>query len=176
HVALSCQVESSGQSAQSASQDGDAFLFFGERGDFFRKFGSVIKTRLFDGNNSQGFAGFLPFAHRSAGLIADPANNPWKRDRFLENFCRFREVSMSRFGHHGPNVHMDGTGGGAVGGLFLNALVFQFMQFVLFHGSEELPSDERHAVETMRACSESSKIQNRQSSHPSLLRSDGSDG
>src|SRR5208337_2238515 len=115
---------------------------FGKRGDFFRKSGTVIKTSLFDSSDSQGFPRFLPFAQRLAGLIANPADDSRKRNSFFENFCSFPEVSTSSFGHHGPHVHMDWTGGSAVRGLLLNAPVFQLDQFVFFHGSAELPSDE----------------------------------
>ena len=152
---FSCQIKGGGQTTQTTSHNAYAFLFPGKYGDFFREFRSVIETRLFNGNNGQRFPGFLPFADRPAGLVANPAYDSRERDSLLQDFGSFREISHGRLRHHGPNVHMDRTGCCTVGRLLLDAPVFQPGKFVFFHGSAELPSDECHAADAMVACTES---------------------
>jgi hypothetical protein len=67
-------------------------------------------------------------------LLANSADDTGERKRLPHNFqCRL-QITTADFGHHIPDIHMDWAGSRAGGRIFLDATVFQFAQFLLFHG------------------------------------------
>jgi hypothetical protein len=68
-------------------------------------------------------------------MLAYPAHYSGKRDRFSDNLCRSRKVASGYLRSQCPRVQMDGTCGGAGGGIFLDTVLFQFLKFIPFHDS-----------------------------------------
>ena len=93
----------------------------------------MLDTIPLQAANGQRLPHLSPLAERSAGLVAETADQGRKRHGTVEDASRVAQLAPGHGGHETAHVDMDGTGCSAEGLVLLDAAGLEFSELELIH-------------------------------------------